>query len=369
MNTIQQFFVQHGATVNARGIVDFSGAENSATESVHQNPLTVAALTNLDCFWIKGLDAKKFLQGQVTCDVNQIVAAKSEPGEFRRGAHCNTKGRMLFDFVALSTIDNDGLEAIAIITESSLLETAQAALKKYMVFSKATLHTNNDPTNNEALVAIGIIGNEENSAVTESWLAQTFHIDIPQHVQQLTTSANGHILKITPQQYLCLLKQSVISANWSQLTTNNRTGGQFQWDLAEIRAGLGHVRQETAEEFIPQDLNFQLVDGVNFKKGCYIGQEIVARLQYRGTLKRHMRRAQITLENSSENLPLPGTKLYTSEKEQSIGTVVQSAPIDSDTIELLALINDDVYENDGAYLDTKRSQKLRFLPLPYAITN
>ena len=114
------------------------------------------------------------------------------------------------------------------------------------------------------------------------------------------------------------------------------------------------------ETFTPQAINLQLVNGINFRKGCYTGQEIVARLHYRGSLKRHMYRFEFTLNNE---LPLAGSSLHNSEGK-NVGEVVMATDKNATYGELLASVADD--QCADIFLPNN-TQKLSLLPLPYAI--
>jgi folate-binding protein YgfZ len=108
------------------------------------------------------------------------------------------------------------------------------------------------------------------------------------------------------------------------------------WSLLDIRAGIPHVYPETTDAFVPQMANMQLIDGVSFTKGCYTGQEVVARMQYLGKLKRRMYLAEVT----SSTAPSPGDQLHSplSSSEQAAGRVVDACAIGDDRYELLAVV-------------------------------
>jgi hypothetical protein len=112
--------------------------------------------------------------------------------------------------------------------------------------------------------------------------------------------------------------------------------GPEYWALLDIRAGIPSVHAETSDAFVPQMANMQLIDGVSFTKGCYTGQEVVARMQYLGKLKRRMYLAEVTAPEP----PLPGDGLYSpsSRSEQSAGRVVDACAVGGDRYELLVVV-------------------------------
>lgn len=292
---------------------------------------------------IQGPDAAKFLQGQVTCDVRELTAAKVT----RLGAQCTLKGRMLLSFRALQ-LDS---EQILLRMPGGLVEKAIASFAKYIVFSKAKLH---DRSN--AYHRLGLYGPEAESLITK--VLGT----LPENRDDWCASDKAIVIKLDDQRYECWLEPNSVDVIEQALIPSCIRAGENLWTLLDIRAGLGEVRPETSEMFTPQALNYQLVNAINFRKGCYTGQEIVARLHYRGTLKRHMYRL-ITRGNSTQLPPL-GSAVLTSD-QRNIGEIVLAARTDSGAIELLASITDEQIEH--AHIGTTEQQKLEQLPLPYAI--
>ena len=132
------------------------------------------------------------------------------------------------------------------------------------------------------------------------------------------------------------------------------------WTLLNIQAGIADIYPETIETFTPQEINYQLINGVSFRKGCYTGQEIVARLHYRGKLKRHMYRFSL----AGHQLPKLGTPLINIETGQTCGHLVSAAHNSNNEIEILASLLDE--RLDQVNLDSNQ-ENLKQLTLPYAI--
>ncbi|RYZ87337.1 MAG: folate-binding protein, partial [Moraxellaceae bacterium] len=168
------------------------------------------------------------------------------------------------------------------------------------------------------------------------------------------------IIRIDEQRYECWLIANHAESIWQKLSASTAIANENLWTLLDIRAGLGNITLETFEAFTPQAINFQLVNGINFRKGCYTGQEIVARLHYRGILKRHMYRFEFALNG---DLPKPGSELKNA-AGKSVGEIVLAARTNSERGELLASVVDD--QRVDIYLPDN-PQKLGLLPLPYAI--
>lgn len=300
----------------------------------------LATLTNKQLLLVKGPDAGKFLQGQVTCDVKEL----NEPVT-RLGAQCNPKGRILLSFRALQ-MNN---ETIALRLPASMMESAQKTLGKYIVFSKAKLQ---DGGNDFAL--FGLFGD---SAAT---VASTFFQQLPTTYEGWIEKDGSYLIQLAANRFECWVATATVDSFLDAIEKQTQKVSADEWQLLDIAAGIGEVYPESYELFTPQELNYQLVNGINFRKGCYTGQEIVARLHYRGKLKRHMYR----FEYKNDQIPPPGTTIINSLSGQNAGTVVMAALNQQGKIELLASLLDE--QIDQAKVESA-TEKLSQLSLPYAI--
>ena len=313
--------------------------------SVRSNFTGFVDIDNRGFLLIKGPDAKKFLQGQVTCDINQL-GIEQRFSLSTLGAHCTHKGRMLFSF-RVCALSEDSL-LLSIVT--SLIADALAALKKYSVFSKVDISDVSEQYRH-----IGYIGKQV-EALPPELPQQTQAVEVNQALHH----DHGVVIKTAHKQYEYWLTPEAAE----QLTSNSHPLGDHQtWTAMAIVSGMGEVRPETVEEFIPQMLNFQAVgEAISFSKGCYTGQEVVARMKYLGKLKRHMYR----LACSSDTTMMPGMALYSPTGRQSIGKVVIAQRVD-DRYEFLAVSTQEAVEADAVYLDEACQKKVQILTLPYAI--
>ena len=291
---------------------------------------------------VQGPDAKTFLQGQVTCDIKPLQAGMN--GTSTLGAHCTPKGRMLFSFRAFALAD----EMIALIIVKSLLADAKAALEKYSVFSKVEII--------DASSDYQILGFKDSAAISDMGFT------LPATANATVSNPQGTIIAISDNCYEYILD----NASSEQLLLNYPASHeQGLWDYEKILAGLGEVRPETVDMLIPQMLNYQAVGtGVSFQKGCYTGQEVVARMQYLGKLKRRLFR----FSTSSKHEATTGMPLYTQNNEQSVGNVVLASSYHTaGQIQLLAVATEDAVDKNSVYLDKDSTQKLQPESLPYAI--
>ncbi len=305
--------------------------------------IQLCPLTDVALLGIAGPDAAKFLQGQVTCDINQIT-----PNSSRLGAHCTPKGRMVSNFLA-ARLDSG---QIVLRLHKDVLPALQQSLGKYIVFSKAKLanHTSD-------YLVIGLLGNTA-IATLNHYFGLSLH-----ESGNTETNANGTFICLSNNRVECWLTTAQLESLRNKLGDQHCLATQDDWLLASISAGYGDVYPQTQGEWIPQMLNYQVpeVNGISFSKGCYTGQEIVARMQYLGKLKRHMYRFQTPTQ------PEPGALLYSRDHNQSIGEVVMAGQ-SGDRIECLACVTSEAVNTDNVYLDAATTLKLLNLPLPYPLS-
>lgn len=281
-------------------------------------------LDNYQLLRCSGEDALTFLQGQCSINIENL----DEKGRY--GAHCNAKGRMISQFYA-ARCEQD----ILLRLDKSLTATAFAALKKYIVFSKATLEQD------ETLSVIGLFSDDN-----ETLIAKLDGINLVHHHQ------------VSPQHSELWLATTQVEQLLAQLKTDRYE--QNQWAQMLIEQGIAELDASQSEEFLPQEINLNLVGGVDFKKGCYTGQEVIARLHYRGALKKHLRYGTAQTPTKS------GLNIQNSDKKR-IGAIVKHCTNGSQA-HFLALCNDDAFEQDDTYIESDNGlEKISWQALPYAI--
>ncbi len=286
---------------------------------------------------VRGADAAKFLQGQLTCNLNYLSDARAS-----LGARCTQKGRMQSSFRIL--LQGDG---VLMAMASELLEPQLADLKKYAVFSKSKL-----TDESAAWVRFGL---DQGDAALIG-----LGVELPAETDSVARNGQLIAIRVSPQRAELWVTADQADAIKGQLTALLAEGDLNQWLLGQIRAGIGQVMAGTRELFIPQMLNLQAVGGVSFKKGCYTGQEIVARMQYLGKLKRRLYRLSL----AADQLPEPGVALYSATHSSSIGEVVIAANTENN-IELLAVLQAEAAESGDIHLGALDGPALHLLDLPY----
>lgn len=296
-------------------------------------------LTHEGILAVRGSDAGKFLQGQLTCNLNYLSQEQSS-----LGARCMVKGRMQSSFRIVP--EGNGL---LLAMARGLIDAQLADLKKYAVFSKATL-----TDESASWVRFGLEHAEQ------ALLA--LGLDVPA-ADGATVREHGLIaIRVSPGRVELWVPAEQARNVQQELAGTLSEGSLNDWLLGQIRAGIGQVFEQTRELFIPQMINLQAVGGVSFKKGCYTGQEIVARMQYLGKLKRRLYRLNL----EAAELPEPGTPLFSPSHNSAIGEVVIAAKADQ-SIELLAVLQAEAADSGDVRLGTLEGPGLHLLDLPYQL--
>ncbi|TNE82575.1 MAG: folate-binding protein [Gammaproteobacteria bacterium] len=326
MSDWQSFLGNCGAILDTPYTLSFG--EPPADYSQWLNQPALIPLAHLGLIAVEGPDSARFLQGQLTCDVLKLNVGESVPG-----ACCNPKGRMLANFV-LYRIDE---QRFLLQLHRSLTGQLIQSLTKYAVFFKTVL-----------------------SDVSDSYLSLGISEDTVADISALSLIAlhslgDGRRILIVHEKHLADVWQSLT------LTANPRTNKFWQWQ--DIVSGIGYVQAETVEIFIPQMLNLQALEAISFKKGCYTGQEVVARMKYLGKLKRHMYRVTTS---ATDPLPAPGTPCYLAGGEQSIGNLVNAAQ-NGQMMDLLVVLTDDSASSNELVIGQGEPRNIVSIPLPYNI--
>jgi len=284
----------------------------------HQNQPMIA-LDDYSLIRVSGQDRQSFLQGQLTQDLGRLV-----PGSWSLAGWTDPKGRLLM-LARVFQLD----EAIVLMVPTSLAEGIIRRLSMFVLRAKVDISLATD-LQAAAQLAAG-------DAPAPDWPA-------PPAGWQSLTGPGASCLRLL-------------------IGTHGATAGSSDhaaWLLANIRAGIGEIVPETASEFLPQMLNLDLLGAISFDKGCYVGQEIVARVHYRGRVKRRMLHFACRLP-----CPAPGSHIL-STAGKVIGQVVSSAAADASHGELLAVIQLDAY-HEVMFLDHAAGRPLQPLTLPYPV--
>ena len=298
-------------------------AENRVTPQAGRSAENfIATLDHLGTLRFSGQDAEVFLQGQLSCDVSEV-----RPGLSSHGAYCSAKGRMLANFLLWR--EQDGF---AMVLSRDLGASVQKQISKFVLRSKVKVADASD------IVLVGAAG-----AQAESLLA----------------AAPGQSVRLNDGRLIVALPAQGAAGVLRGLSL----GDAARWRWLDIRSGVPLIKAATQDQFVPQMANLELIGGVSFEKGCYTGQEIVARTQHLGRVKRRMFLA---------NVPAPaqaGDALYSDDLGDQVGgTVLNAEASPEGGYDLLAVIQTGSQERSTVRLKARDGPALRFLPLPYAVT-
>ena len=335
------FLIDAGAEFEGEGVAHFGNPEREKRVSV--SGLVFADLGYYGVIAVHGEDAGSFLHAQLSNDIGRLDAGHSQ-----LNAYCTPKGRML----GLMRVFRQG-DSYYLRLPADTLEAVIQRLRMFVMRADVTLE---DASEN--FLRIGVSGED---ALGEL-LAMAGQVPEDDGV---TRSGDLTILRVPGIQprfevYAGSLRSA--QALWDGLNVHGAPVGEPVWRLLEILAGIPGIFASTAECFVPQMANLQLVGGVNFKKGCYPGQEIVARMQYLGTLKRRMYLGRL----ETGQPPLPGDPLYSAnDSEQPAGRIVDAQPHPDGDIAALAVLQIASADAQDVFLGASDGPAFILQDLPY----
>ncbi|WP_153111419.1 YgfZ/GcvT domain-containing protein [Propionivibrio limicola] len=313
----QEFLGANGARIDSdSGLVTDFG-DLAAELGAARNATVVSPLTHLGLLEFSGDEAKTYLQNQLTSDVNHLGADQAQHSSW-----CSAKGRMLASFV----VYRDGTDYRTLLS-ADLLDAIQKRLQIYVLRSKVKIARRSDD-----FEFVGLSGPEAERAL------QNAGLPVPS-VAMATAAANGAtVIRLDDKRFILAIPVDTVSDVWKQLTAIARPAGTTVWQWLDIQAGIPLISEPTKEAFVPQMVNFDTIGGVSFKKGCYPGQEVIARTHYLGKVKRHLYRFHADGPVAAGNvLHAPGAP------DQACGMVANAAPAPDGGYDGLAV----VLENDA----------------------
>lgn len=287
-------------------VADFG---DPANERVALNDRAIVCdLSHLGVIRVAGEDAASFLHNQLSNDVLGLAE-----GDAQRTSWCSPKGRML----VTPLLWREDAQTYCLQLPRALQAAIQKRLQIFVLRAKAKLVDASDDS-----VRIGVGSSD---GVASKSLIHAVFGTVPDLMKSVT-HALGRVIAVSPTRFEIIATPEHARLIWPQLSATARAVGAESWDLLAIRDGVIEVLPETQDQFVPQMANLELIGGVSFKKGCYPGQEIVARTQYRGILKRRTIRIQIEGNDVGETRPALGESVYAAEfGDQSAGLIANVA--------------------------------------------
>jgi folate-binding protein YgfZ len=289
----------------------------------------VASLPHLSVLAFSGEDAESFLQGQVSCD----VAAVRDAASF--GGYASPQGRMLASFLLWR-----GESGLFMALAADVAASVQQRLARFVLRARVTIES-------PALVLAGASGPAAPS--------------FPAGRLEVRRSGGGEtVIRLDESRVLLALPAAEAEARLAGLAAGARRVDARAWRWLDIRGGVPWITAATQDRLIPQMVNLERIGGVSFTKGCYTGQEVVARAQHRGAVKRRMFVANVN--DLNENAAAAGDQLYAEDLgDQAAGIVVDAVPSPDGGSDLLAVVQIASREGSIVHLRSLTGPALRFL--------
>ena len=338
----KEFLTNAGAEFDEECVATFGNPERER-RIAHTGEL-FCDLSHFGIIATYGEDAVEFLQAQFTNDINQVDETHSQ-----LSALCSPKGRMLCNFRIFRRENTYYL-----VLPYELLEAALSRLRMFVLRSRVTLEDASD-----ALMGIGASGDkmvEHLGAITGN---------LPENVDESIEFKDYTIIRVagTAPRYEIYGLLEPMKKLWQALDVHATPVGASVWELLNIQAGIPVITAATIDAYVPQMTNMHLINGVSFDKGCYPGQEIVARMHYLGKLKRRMYRIGF----DAQERPAAGTALVTdtSTNSQDIGSILSAQQNPDGNYDALAVIQTSDAEGSTLKLGDASGPEITVLDLPY----
>ena len=340
MTRWSEFLAAQGAVLDGQTLVSFGDA--AAELQAAQDHAVVCDLAELGMLRVAGPDAATFLQGQLTNDVAMLAPAASQ-----YAAWCSAKGRVLANFV-VSRSDDTTFE---LMLPATLIATVRKRLGMFVLRSKVSIE---EVTSTRVRLGIG-------GPVAADVVGAAFGT-IPA-LHRLASTTTGTVMALPRGRFVATVEPQTGASLWENLKARARPAGFPAWQWLTIRAGVPVITPPTSDQFVPQAVNLDALDGISFQKGCYTGQEIVARTQYLGRLKE-----RLIIAHVEGPPPLAGARLYSPVFDtQACGSVVNAAPAPGGGSDLVAVLQLAARDSGDVRVDAPDGRRLALLPLPYAL--
>ena len=339
-NAWQSFLNEAGAVIEAGGVRHFGHPQAETEAAAGKN--VIADLSHFSLIRARGADAENFLQAQLSNDIQSLKETS------RLAAYCNAQGRALAIFRVFKSTDSFLLQL-----HRSLLEPTLKRLRMFVLRAQVVLESAD-----EELARIGLSGPDTPRLLQDLSLA-------PGTKPNDCRTQNGLTLVRLPgifPRFEIIGAYAAIQDLWPRLPVT--PVGAPAWAWLDIMAGIPTLFPPTVEAFVPQMANLDLIGGISFEKGCYPGQEIVARTHYRGRLKQRMYRGHV----QNPVPPQPGDALYAPNLPgQTVGTIVDAQPSPHGGYDLLAVIQISSVEQAELHLENIAGARVKIEDLPYPL--
>ena len=337
----QDFLTRQGATL-AGGIVQDFGDRAAELEAAELGTI-LCDLSQFGTLRVSGEEAQTFLQNLLSNDIRETSPARAQYSSFN-----SAKGRMLATMLVWRQGGDYMLQLPRVLCEPIRKKLAMYVLRAKVKISDAS----------DEIVVLGLSGSDAQE------ILHTHFGELPNLTLGASATEQGNVIRIGEQRFQINSAAPNAAALWAEFAQRCRPAGSACWDWLDIRSGIPVILPQTQEQFVAQMVNLELLGGVNFKKGCYPGQEIVARMQYLGKLKRRMYLAHL----DSNTAPMPGDELFSADMEgQASGMIVNAAASPDGGFDLLATVQNSSRETQVVHWKSLQGEPLEFLPMPYPL--
>ncbi|WP_342754161.1 tRNA-modifying protein YgfZ [Pantoea sp. MBD-2R] len=309
-------------------------------------PLTLISLEEWALVNVTGADRVSYLQGQLTLDVAALGANAHLPA-----AHCDAKGKMWSNLRLFHRGEN-----LAYLERRGLRDTQISELKKYAIFAKVAIEADDEA------VLLGVAGFQARAALAG------FFTTLPDAENPVVQQEESTLLWFSApaERFLLITSADKAQALRKALDGQAQLNDSTQWLALNIEAGLPVIDAATSAQFIPQATNMQALDAISFKKGCYTGQEMVARAKFRGANKR----ALYWLAGTAGRVPAANDSLEMKlgENWRRTGTILAACQLENGDVWVQAVLNNDLEPDAELRVQGDEGGKLAIQPLPYALS-
>ncbi|MBI1283758.1 MAG: folate-binding protein [Thiobacillus sp.] len=335
----KNFLQSQGAAIENATVLHYGDPDAERLAGV--DGTIVADLSQLGVIAFHGEDSMSFLQGQLTNDVRGLNADSAQ-----WNGYCSPKGRLLGNFLMWRQGADYWLQL-----SGDILPGLLKRLSMFILRAKVQGRDASDET-----VRLVVAGKGALASVNAAMGA------VPASAMHSVATAAGQVIRVGDDKFVLSIVPEHAPAVWQTLCQSATPVGAPVWDWLRLNAGIPMIVAATQEQFVPQMVNLEVIGGVSFQKGCYPGQEIVARSQYLGKLKRRMFLAHVDAEAA------PGDNLYSADIEgQATGMVVNAAPAPIGGFDVLAVALVESASTQTLHLKAADGAALRLKPLPYAL--
>ncbi len=303
-------------------------------------------LSQLGLLKFSGEDAASFLQGQLSNDVNALDGSQSQ-----LSSYCSPKGRILASF-RIFRHDDD----FYLLMPADTVAATRKRLQMYVMMSNVTITDLSDDS-----VRIGLSGDAATKALDQ------LSLPVPKSKNGYARQNEIHMLNIGDNcpRYILISSADKLQPLWESVRAELPLKGYNSWNYKDIQEAIPSIVAANVDAFVPQMINLHAINGVSFSKGCYPGQEIVARMHFLGKLKRRMYRASV----HTEQPPKPADSLFSAKSTsgQGAGQVVTVAELADNHYEILAVIQITAVESGSIHLLDGNGPILEIKDTPYSV--